>query len=93
MQHDFIKHCVAAHYPQVEKILTIFVYLFSGESDRQEYQPGGHLTQMKVNMGLLSDAHLYNQFPPKPSGLCKQWCDVISCEFNGRKNDARETTA
>ena len=93
MQHDFIKHCVAAHYPQVEKILTIFVYLFSGESDRQEYQPGGHLTQMKINMGLLSDAHLHNQFLPKPSGLCKNWCDVISCEFNGRKNDARETTA
>jgi hypothetical protein len=23
-------------------------------------------------------------FPPKPNGLCGKWCDVLSCEFNGR---------
>ena len=24
-------------------------------------------------------------FEPKPSGLCKQWCSVTACEFNGKR--------
>lgn len=27
-------------------------------------------------------AHEHALFPPKPSGLCKGWCDVKDCEFN-----------
>lgn len=23
-------------------------------------------------------------FPPRPNPLCKKWCDVMTCEFNGR---------
>lgn len=31
----------------------------------------------------LQDAYESGVFPPKPNGLCKNWCDV-PCEFNGR---------
>lgn len=24
-------------------------------------------------------------FPPRPSGLCRKWCSVVTCEFNGRR--------
>ena len=23
-------------------------------------------------------------FPPRPNGLCKKWCDVTDCDYNGR---------
>ena len=28
-------------------------------------------------------AHANKDYPPKPSGLCRKWCAVKSCEFNG----------
>lgn len=32
----------------------------------------------------LADAYQSGVFPPKPNGLCRQWCDVASCEFYGK---------
>lgn len=39
----------------------------------------GKLQKIKV-------AHEHAMFPPKPSGLCKGWCDVKDCEFNKGKS-------
>ena len=38
----------------------------------------------KVNK--VEQAHAENAFPPKPSGLCKKWCPVHSCEYNGQND-------
>lgn len=32
----------------------------------------------------LRSAYESGVFPPKPNGLCGKWCDVMTCEFNGR---------
>lgn len=32
----------------------------------------------------LRQATMINNFPPKPGRLCKRWCPVESCEFNGK---------
>lgn len=29
-------------------------------------------------------AHETKEYPPKPSGLCRKWCRVESCEFHGK---------
>lgn len=89
-QHDFIKKCTAAHYPEATKIVTVFVYLFKGESDVQYYKPGDSLLKLNMNMGLLMECITHKYFQPKPGGLCKQWCDVVACEFNGRNLKTRE---
>ena len=34
----------------------------------------------------LESAYERDKWPAKTSGLCKAWCPVLSCEFNGRKN-------
>lgn len=28
-------------------------------------------------------AHVESDFPPKPSGLCRQWCPVSTCPYHG----------
>lgn len=33
----------------------------------------------------LEQAHESGVWNPKPNGLCRKWCDVITCEHNGRK--------
>lgn len=82
-QHDFIKKCAYALFPNA-KIITLFIYLFQGTSDRQEYD-GRVLTDLSDKMAALTGAHLTEQFPPNPSGLCRSWCDVMDCEHNGRR--------
>lgn len=84
IQHDFIKKCMDAKYPNA-KIITYFVYLFAGVSDRQEYN-GEPLHELDYHMKEILAAHAKNSFPPRPSGLCKKWCDVVSCSHNGRKS-------
>ena len=32
----------------------------------------------------LRDAYVRGVFPPRPNGLCKAWCDVLSCPHNGK---------
>lgn len=60
---------------------------------------GGHTTPLRVHRGDLpavqakfrsrvariDTAFARDIWPPTPSGLCKNYCTVFSCEFNGRK--------
>lgn len=81
-QHDFIKKCAKAKFPNAT-VVTFFIYLFVGESDRQEYN-GEALTSLDNKMNRLAIAHANKLFQPRPSGLCGKWCDVLSCQYNGR---------
>ena len=83
MQHDFIKKCAKAKFPNA-KIVTLFLYLFAGEYDRQELKSNETLHQLARNMHILATAHANNSFQPRPSGLCGKWCDVLSCPYNGK---------
>ena len=79
----------------VKKIRAAFVYpLLAAPVQAETY----HDTDMPRLMQLLQHdikrvdtAIELNQFPPSPSGLCKQWCDVLSCTFNGRKPSSGES--
>lgn len=81
-QHDFIKKCARAKYPNA-KVVTLFIYLFKGASDRQEYN-GEPLYDLDKDMADLTAAYASMQFKPTPNGLCGKWCDVLSCPHNGR---------
>lgn len=83
-QHDFIKKCASAHFPEAQEVVTLFVYLMQGTSDRQVYKPGSPLIELDRDMNKLAGAYAVQSFPPEPSGLCKKWCDVLSCPHNGR---------
>lgn len=84
-QHDFIKKCAKAKFPNA-KITTFFIYLFMGESDRQEYN-GEPLSSLGDKMNQLVGAYATDTFQPRPSGLCKKWCDVLSCPYNGKNTE------
>lgn len=79
-QHDFIKKCAGAKYPNAT-IYTLFIYLFAGQSTLQVFKHDP-LTELDNSMKQLEQAYELGIFPPKTSGLCKGWCDVLSCAFN-----------
>lgn len=79
---------VMVHYPHIKEVRTGYAWL----AHNQLTQPVAYL---RMNMQAYKDnwerkyaalkaARTLGVFVPKPSGLCKAWCDVVSCEFHGR---------
>lgn len=86
IQADMNKIIVAAHHPEAKKIDTAFVHLFHGGIIHQEYVPGvTKLPQIYGKIMRLERATRERQFEPTPNGLCKAWCDVLSCPHNGKR--------
>jgi hypothetical protein len=75
-----------AHYPDVDKIRSTFVWLKEG-CETNVYMVRDDLASLW--MGLLPRvtalelAAVNNDYPPKPSGLCKRYCPVESCRYHG----------
>ena len=85
IQGDIIKLCMASKYPYFEQYEVIFVYLFKGGATRTIYRPKEQrLVQLYEDIADLEEAEKSMHFPPTPNGLCKKWCDVLSCPHNGR---------
>lgn len=77
-----------AIYPWIEKVTTGFIWLKSGEFDKEVFTRDQLPEIWNVFMPRLKRlAHSYedNKWTPKPSGLCKNWCPVgkANCEFYG----------
>jgi hypothetical protein len=79
-----------ASFPNLEVINTGFVWLKHGTIDKKEY------TRKEVPMiwqefiprvQRMQRAYDEDKFPPKPSGLCRNYCAVPKhkCEFSGRE--------
>lgn len=80
---------VFAHYPSVESVHTVFVWLGTRKIDketvhRRDIAQAWQRFLPAVNR--LEISYEKDSWPAKPSGLCRQWCPVLSCTHNGRKN-------
>lgn len=78
---------VFAHHPQVEFVHTCFAWLKDQKVDKQTFHRS-EISDLWAKflpiVSRLEIAHDKNQWPPRPSGLCRRWCPVLSCEHNGR---------
>jgi hypothetical protein len=43
------------------------------------------MTELLPRVSAMEIAHKTDAFPPKPGGLCFEYCDVIACEFHGKR--------
>lgn len=73
-------------YPKLETIHTSFIWLKEKKIDKATINRG----EMPVIwQGFLSRyrrieiAHEKDSWPARPSGLCKKYCPIKTCEFNG----------
>lgn len=87
-QLDLYAAYTFAHYPQVKVVTTAFVWLKDRKIDKKE------VTRDEVPIvwsGLLprvrklESAYERDSWPERPSGLCRAWCPVTACKFNGQK--------
>ena len=79
---------VFAAYPEVEEVTSCFIWLKDRKIDKQIYTRddvskiwGGFLPRV----AKLESSYNRDSWLARPSGLCKGWCPVLSCEFNGKR--------
>jgi CRISPR/Cas system-associated exonuclease Cas4 (RecB family) len=79
-------------YPEIERIEARYLYvkdpIVQTRTDKTVYFRGQtpHMAgAIFPRIIKVEKALELGKFDPKPSGLCKQYCSVTSCEFNGRR--------
>lgn len=79
---------ILATYPWVQEVRTRWVYFKDKNVKRGNYQRTQELDlRDRVDSVALSieEAMRTGAWPKKPTPLCKKYCGVIDCEYNGRK--------
>jgi hypothetical protein len=77
-----------AMYPWIDKVTTGFIWLKEGKFDKEVFTRS-QLTEIwgefHPRLGRLAKAYAEDEWKPKPSGLCRNWCPVGKkhCEFWG----------
>lgn len=74
-------------HPDVHTVRTGFVWLgdnqITSETYKRQELPEIWNTFLPL-VKRLESAFEKDQWNPKPSGLCRAWCPVTSCEFHGK---------
>lgn len=75
------------HQPAVKRVKAALVFVGHDHIERGEYVRED-LTEIWAEIlprvKKVETARQTQEFPPKPSGLCKKYCAVTSCPFHGR---------
>lgn len=74
-------------YPQIKKIKTMLLFVVCKEYRKEDFDADFGLSIFAELNGLLEAREAaYNNdvWNPRPNGLCRQWCDVLSCPHNGK---------
>lgn len=78
------------HHPEVQTVRTMFVWLKSGDTDMEVFTRAQipQLWQLFLtDVQRLNACMQSNTWVPRTSGLCSQWCPVVTCQFNGKRRN------
>ncbi len=89
-QLDRYAWLVFENFPKVMRVLGLFAYVKHDVIKTKTYnRSDADIVRMDVlnrvqNIDKLG-VTVYDDWRPKTSGLCKAWCDVLSCPHNGKQ--------
>jgi CRISPR/Cas system-associated exonuclease Cas4 (RecB family) len=75
-------------YPELERVKAGLLFVVAGDFIKTEYKREDCLSIFAELSDLLTQremAYSTGVFNAKPNGLCSRWCEVLSCEHNGRR--------
>jgi PD-(D/E)XK nuclease superfamily len=86
VQLALMAQCIFAHYPEVEKVRTEFVWLAEDATTREDFERAdmvGLWNNLLPEVSTLEQAHASLNFPANPGRLCRRWCPVRTCPHHG----------
>ena len=75
------------HFPVVNTVRAGLLFVVSEELIRDSYtsdDENGLWQKWSDRFEDMEAAYDNDVWNPKPSGLCRQWCQVVECPHNGR---------
>jgi hypothetical protein len=81
-----------AHRPYINTIINAFVWLKTGSTTAETFTRADIPTiwqEFAPRVRRLEVAVEETKFPKRPSGLCREWCPVHTCEHNGKYTGPR----
>jgi hypothetical protein len=76
------------HYKTVQKLRVDYLWTEYNDTSHEMFTREsipGHMINLTPRVMAMEAAHKTDTFPPKPGGLCFEYCDVITCEFHGKR--------
>jgi hypothetical protein len=75
------------HHPEIQEITSSWVYLAHQQTDTDHFTRDTIEERFAPVQKIIEDYQRsieHENFPMRPSGLCRAHCDVFGCPNNGR---------
>ena len=76
-----------AMHPEIKTVHTNYVWLKEGYGTKDKVHRdflGADWAKFEARAAKMEKALANNNWPKNKTGLCKKYCDVITCEHNGQ---------
>lgn len=86
-QLQLLAATIFIHAPQVERVKAGLVFVGHNHVEPAEFVRDDTKEiwgEILPRVRQVERARQAQEFPPKPSGLCKKYCAVVSCPYHGR---------
>jgi hypothetical protein len=86
-QLELMALAIFKHFPEITKINAGLLFVVCNALVKEKYSVDQQDTAWEKWMGeydKLTQSYADNVWNPKPSGLCRNHCAVLSCPHNGR---------
>lgn len=80
-------HMIFTHFKHIQRIRVDYLWTEWDDTTHETYSRSDVAQQIpaiEARVTQLELAHKADNFPPKPNGLCEEYCDVTSCEHWGK---------
>lgn len=88
VQMFLMAQCVFSYYPNVQRVITEFIWLKEDCSTPRVYtraEMAAEWNKLYPRVTAYTDAVRNQNFPPKPGYYCT-WCPVLACPYQGKKH-------
>lgn len=78
---------IFAHFPHIKSVTGGLLFVLKGTTQKYKVtrdQESELWWRWRERVAKLDASIYHNQWPMRPSGLCRKWCECLGCPHNGR---------
>lgn len=87
VQLALMAQTVFSHYPEVQRVRSIFVWLKEDAETVEDFSRDdmvGLWNVLHPRLQHMKNAQETMTYPPKPGGLCRKYCPITFCPHHGK---------